>query len=245
MYGEFVLFILAENKRGSVYPASIETVESCMNEHEINVIKRIRKGDIDAFEQIIDKYKSRAFTLCLKILKNNEDAEDALQEAFIKTFKAIMEDQFEERSKFSTYFYRIVYNAAIDHYKKHKARNYDLLRLDAPVLSQDTGQEETALKDFMLEIDKSRYGYEDIYKIDKKAAENEVQHIVNIYLEHLPEKYSVILTLFFINDMSHDEISKILKLPLGTVKNRIFRAKEKLKEILLKVYPLEEIVEYV
>jgi RNA polymerase sigma-70 factor (ECF subfamily) len=228
-----------------VYPASNEAVESCMNEHEINVIKRIRKGDVNSFEQIVDKFKSRAYMLCLKILKNEEDAEDALQEAFIKTFKAIMEGQFEERSKFSTYFYRIVYNTSIDHYKKHKTRNYDLLRLDAPVPYNDTSGEDTAFKDYVLEIDKSKYGYEDIYKIDKKAAENEIQQIVNTYIEHLPEKYSVILTMFFLNDLTHDEISKILNLPLGTVKNRIFRAKEKLKEILLKVYPLEEIVEYV
>jgi len=60
----------------------------------------------------VNRYKDKALTLSLRILKVTEEAEDSLQEAFIKTFRAIVDNQFEERSKFSTYFYRIVYNTA-------------------------------------------------------------------------------------------------------------------------------------
>ena len=59
------------------------------------------------------------------------------------------------------------------------------------------------------------------------------------------EHYSVILTMFYVNELSHKEISEILSLPLGTIKNRIFRAKEKLKEVLLRKYPTEELLEYI
>ena len=69
--------------------------------------------------------------------------------------------------------------------------------------------------------------------------------IINDYINSIPEQYSIILTMFYINDLSHDEIAGILKLPLGTVKNRIFRAKNKLKEIILKKYSEEEILQYV
>ena len=75
------------------------------------------------------------------------------------------------------------------------------------------------------------------------AAEGELQDTINRYLEQIPEKYSTILTLFYVNDLSHEEISETLKLPLGTVKNRIFRAKDKLKEIMLQNHSESELLE--
>jgi len=94
-------------------------------------------------------------------------------------------------------------------------------------------------------IDMSKYGLSDIYRTDKRAMDNELQELVNDFLGKLPEKYSVILTLFYINDLSHDEISETLNIPIGTVKNRIFRAKEKLKEIITEVYPEESLMELI
>lgn len=67
---------------------------------------------------------------------------------------------------------------------------------------------------------------------------------MNAFIEDIPPQYSLILNMFFINDMSHDEISKTLNLPLGTVKNRIFRAKEALKKLILNTYNEEDLVNY-
>ena len=68
---------------------------------------------------------------------------------------------------------------------------------------------------------------------------------MNRFLSLIPEKYPVILTLFYINDLSHEEISQALNLPLGTVKNRIFRAKDKLKEIMTQRYSFETIMDFI
>src|SRR5437867_3661106 len=144
---------------------------------EVNVIKKIQSGDINAFEQIVEKYKDKALTLSMRILKNAEDAEDALQEAFIKTFRAITDKQFEERSKFSTYFYRIVYNTALDYYKKHKARNYNLLKIDEPVKMGN--DDEKILENFELDIDTNNYQTGRIYITEKRTLDNEAQEIVN------------------------------------------------------------------
>ena len=80
---------------------------------------------------------------------------------------------------------------------------------------------------------------------EKEISENEIENIIKIISITFPGQYSVILTMFYINDLSHEEITGILKLPVGTVKNRLFRAKSKLKEIILKNFSEEEILQYV
>lgn len=234
------MFIFSENKKAVERDKS----ESCMFDLELNIIKRIKSGDVNSFEQIVEKYKDKALTLTMRILKNKEDAEDSLQEAYIKTFRAIAENQFEERAKFSTYFYRIVYNTAIDNYKKLKSRTYNLLRIDEGSSNQSDA-EIGDITNFEMKVDSVKYDMGSGYRTDKKALDNEVQDFVGRYLAEIPEKYSVILTLFFINDFSHEEISEMLNLPLGTVKNRIFRAKDKLKDIMMRNYPVEEILQFI
>ncbi len=222
---------------------SKERIESALNDLELNLIKRIQAGDINAFEDIVNRYKAKAMTLAMRILRNDEDAEDALQDAFIKTFRAIVDRQFEERSRFSTYFYRIVYNTAIDFYKKHRSKTYSLISIDEKKTDDEGNLAD--ISGFEMEIDRNKYYMSSAFDIDKKAVENEIQAIVNKYLEKIPEKYSTILTLFFINDLTHDEIAETLKLPLGTVKNRIFRAKDRLKEILMTKYSETDMLELI
>lgn len=233
------MFIFSENTR----PVAKAQVESCMNDLELNIIKKIQGGNVNSFEDLVNMYKDKAMTLAMRILKNTEDAEDALQEAFIKAFRAIADKKFEERAKFSTYFYRIVYNTAIDFYKKHKSKTYNLINIDAR-RENDEG-EVTDISAFEMEIDRDKYQMSTQFQTDRKALDGELQDIVNRYLEEIPEKYSTILTLFYINDLSHDEIAETLRLPLGTVKNRIFRAKDRLKEIMSKKYTEEELLEFI
>lgn len=212
-----------------------------MNDLELNIIRKIQAGNIGEFEEIVNRYKDKAMTLAMRILKNTEDAEDALQEAFIKTFRAIADKQFEERAKFSTYFYRIVYNTAIDFYKKHRSKTYNLINIDEKSVNEDG--EVTDIAAFELKIDSNNYQSSRVFDTERLAAEGELQDTINRYLEQIPEKYSTILTLFYVNDLSHEEISETLKLPLGTVKNRIFRAKDKLKEIMLQNHSESELLE--
>ena len=219
-------------------------IESCMNELEINIINKIKSGDINSFEHIVEKYKDKAFTLTFRILKDREDAEDSLQEAFIKTFRAIVDNKFEERSKFSTYLYSIVYNTALDFYKKRKIKNYNLISIDGRAGKHDDDNEND-FRDFEMRIDNEKYTAGSLLNTDRQAFENELQGFINKFLTEIPEKYSVILTLFYINDLSHIEISQVLKLPVGTVKNRIFRAKETLREIILRRYSFETISDFI
>ncbi len=207
-------------------------------EYSKRISENIKNGDTAGFSDIVREFSGKAFALTLRILGNKEDAEDSLQEAFMRLYRAIVSGQFEERSKLSTYFYTIVYNTAVDHYKKIKAKRFSIISIDVEGDNYEEGD------DLNKSYPESHHSTGSSYS-DKATRENEVSKIIGSYITSLPEQYSVILTMFYINDLSHEEISNILKLPIGTVKNRIFRAKSKLREIILKKYSEEEILQYV
>ena len=207
-------------------------------EYSKRISENIKSGDTSAFSDIVREFSGKAFALTLRILGNKEDAEDSLQEAFMRLYRAIVSGQFEERSKLSTYFYTIVYNTAVDHFKKIKAKRFSIISIDVEGDNYEEGD------DLNKSYSESHHSTGSSYS-DKATRENEVSKIIGSYITSLPEQYSVILTMFYINDLSHEEISNILKLPIGTVKNRIFRAKSKLREIILKKYSEEEILQYV
>jgi len=215
-----------------------------MPETYSEIIDNIKKGDTESFRIIADELKDKAFSLTMKILKNKEEAEDSVQEAFMKLYRSITGNQFEERSKLSTYFYTIVYNTAVDNYKKLKSQRFSIVSIDVEDSNFEEG-DDLLKKYYEKEIDKNIYEERHEISTDKLFSESEIKTIIQNYINNIPEQYSVILTMFYINDLSHEEISGLLKLPIGTVKNRIFRAKAKLKEIILNKYSEEEILQYV
>jgi len=215
-----------------------------MPESYSEIINKIRNGDSSEFRIIADEMKDKAFSLTIKILKSKEEAEDSLQEAFMKLFRAIMDNKYEERAKLSTYFYSIVYNTAVDNYKKLKSKRFSIVSIDVDDSNFEEG-DDLLKKYYESEIQPSVYEERHDMSSEKKITGREIAQIIQNYIGNIPEQYSVILTMFYINDLSHEEISDILKLPIGTVKNRIFRAKAKLKDIILKKYPEEEILQYV
>lgn len=211
---------------------------------ENDLINGLLNADESAFREFVDQFKDKAYSLTVKILKNPDDAEDSLQEAFIKFYRALIQKQFEGRSKLSTYFYTIVYNTALDHYKKTRKTSFSMISIDINESSFREGEELTsAFKHTM--IDKNILPDSIDANTDKVISGNEIQDIIKRFIDNIPEQYSIILNMFYINELSHKEICDILGLPLGTVKNRIFRAKEKIKENILKRYSEDEILQYI
>lgn len=215
-----------------------------MPEFYSDILDKIKNGDSSAFKIIAEELKDKAFSLTINILKSREEAEDSLQESFLKLYKAITEKKFEERSKLSTYFYSIVYNTALDNYKKLKSKRFSIVSIDVDDSNFEEG-DDLLKKYYENEIDQTVYEERHEMSSEKKMNEAEIEHIIKNYIDTIPEQYSLILTMFYINDLSHEEITGILKLPVGTVKNRLFRAKAKLKEIILKKYPESEILQYI
>lgn len=186
------------------------------------IIRRVIAGEQKAYADLIDRHKEKAMTLAVRMLKNHYDAEEALQDAFIRAFKAL--PSFEWKSSFSTWFYRIVFNVCSTALSKKgntlflsiHEQNEDQYTIEIP------SDEETPEVEF---------------------EQKEFSDIVRREIETMDAAYSSILTMFFLQEMSYDEIVAVTGLPLGTVKNRLFRARSELRSAVLRHFSDEKLME--
>jgi RNA polymerase sigma-70 factor (ECF subfamily) len=191
-----------------------------MSDTDREIIQRVLDGDVRSFGILVDKHKAKAMTLAMRILKNREDAEEALQDAFVRVYRAL--SSFEWKSSFSTWLYRIVYNTCVTVVGKRNGNHH--LSLD--VVDEDGSQVE-------LESDE--------LQPDMKIESDEFSKIVCEEVEKLPSAYGSTFTLFTVQDMSYEEIVQVTGLPLGTVKARLFRARTMLRKAIvnrLDYYPV-------
>ena len=175
---------------------------------DFDIIESIKRGNHSDFSILVDRYKNKAFSLLKRILKNDMEAEEILQDSFLKAFNGLK--NFKQESKFSTWFYRIVYNTALTKLsgKKRKIEN-----------------EMTSIEDH-LELES---------KIDYNQTEQKnISEIINSLVEQLPEKYSSVINMYYLNGMSCEEISEVTSLTVSNVKVLLHRSRNALKDIVLK-----------
>lgn len=179
-------------------------------------IKQVIKGDQNAFAEIVDIYKDKVYQLCYRMLGNQHEAEDIAQEAFIRAYVNI--HTFNQKLKFSTWLYRIATNLSIDRIRKKKPDYY----LDAEV----AGTEGLTMYSQLAA---------DAALPEEELESLELQEVIQKAILSLPDKYRTVIVLKYIDELSLKEISKILDLPVGTVKTRIHRGRESLKKLLAHV----------
>jgi len=185
------------------------------NLSDLEIIKSVRNGNSTDYSIIVNRYKNKAFSLLKRMLKNNMEAEEVLQDCFLKAFRAL--DSFKGDSKFSTWFYRIVYNTALTRLsqKKRKIEN-----------------EMNSLDNFS-ELH-SRYDYNECERKD-------LSEFINSLVEQLPSKYSSVLNLFYLQGMSCEEISEVMDTSVANIKVLLHRSRNALKDVLVKKNYLEEL----
>lgn len=169
-------------------------------------IDRIKAGDIDAYRNLVTQYKDMAFTIALKIIKDRDEAQDIIQESFIKAFQQL--ESYEGRAKFSTWLYTIVYRTALNQSKRNRGNN-----------SSFFDEMEEAIPDFTT----SQH---------QQMEEKEQQEIIKKAIGKLPRTEALLVTLFYINENSIKEIKQITGLSLSNIKIKLFRARKKLKNDL-------------
>jgi RNA polymerase sigma-70 factor (ECF subfamily) len=178
-----------------------------MTTNDDQIIKAIKNGDTNAFSQLVDRYKDLVYTLAIRMLKHREEAEEVAQDTFIKVFKSL--DKFKGDSKFSTWIYRVTYNTCLDNLKKNKKHINDVAIDEFTHNKLDT-------------IDNA------LDNIINKERSQLIKNCIN----QLPEDSSALLTLFYFEELSLDEISKIINVESNTVKVKLHRARKKLAVIL-------------
>ncbi|MFO8235427.1 MAG: sigma-70 family RNA polymerase sigma factor [Bacteroidales bacterium] len=170
-------------------------------------IERILNGDKSSFALLVERYKEMVFTIAFRMMKNREQAEEIGQDAFLKIYRSLK--QFRRQSKFSTWLYKIVYNECISELRKKKL----------PVNSIDDETSQT--KDIEDTINKA----EGLENDDRK-------YYIEKALSYLNEDDRMIITLFYHESMSTEEIAQIMDLSVSNVKVKLYRSRNKLHEAL-------------
>ena len=180
------------------------------------LIEQCLKGQQSSFSELIDEYKNMVFSLSYKMTNSLEDAEDISQEVFIRVYKSLY--NFNPNYKFSTWLYQLTLNICRDRFRKGKI----------PSVSLDTPLNKDDQKDLRSIIPDNQNNPEDIIMGVEQT------NFINDLITSLPLKYREVIILRHLKDLSYDEMSKILNISLGSVKTRLFRARELLKNKLKK-----------
>ncbi|WP_422084002.1 RNA polymerase sigma factor [Ulvibacterium sp.] len=170
-------------------------------------IDKVINGDTNAFSVLVDRYKYMVYTLAVRMVKNNEEAEEVAQDTFLKVYKSL--PSFKGDSKFSTWVYKIAYNRSLDYIKK-------LGRIPETALIEEYAEHNrTSLASAI-----------DQFEIDER------KETIKRAMQELPADYATILTLHYFEELSLKEISKIMDASPDTLKVKLFRARKRLGGIL-------------
>lgn len=178
-----------------------------------------QKGDIDAFEALVEKHQKKMVNIAYRMIGNYEEACEVVQDAFLAAYRAIR--KFRGESRFSTWLYSIMINLSKNRLKQVKARFHrEGLSIDDP--GEDGSRQ--------FRGDPPAHGLSVVEQLEKREIQTRVQECINI----LEEEYREVLVLRDVQGFSYEEIRAILKIPDGTVKSRLFRARDALKDCLKK-----------
>jgi RNA polymerase sigma factor (sigma-70 family) len=176
---------------------------------DIYYIEQVLAGKNNAFGYIVDQHKNKAFNLAFRICGNHEEAEELAQDSFLKAYRAL--NSFKMKSSFATWFYRIVYNTTISHVrlKKKGVLSLEDFPADATDFIGTNTNEEEAEKEYR-------------------------NSLVNFALQKITEEERGLISLYYYEEMSTDEIADVTGISKSNIKVKLFRARQKMQEIIEK-----------
>ncbi|MEO8064385.1 MAG: RNA polymerase sigma factor RpoE [Pseudomonadota bacterium] len=188
------------------------------SESDLVLVRRVQRGDKSAFDLLVRKYQHKVVKLVLRYVRNPAEAEDIAQEAFIKAYRAL--PQFRGDSAFYTWMYRIAINTAKN---SLASRDRSPIRYDLDL----TDPEESHSVQARLQDPDTPEGM---------ALTEEIRLIVNSAIDALPEELKTAIVLRELDGLSYEEIAAAMECPVGTVRSRIFRAREAIDKRLREVF---------
>lgn len=178
---------------------------------DCDVVRRVQAGDVAAFDGLILKYRERVYSIIYNLCANREDAADLTQGTFIKAFQSI--NRFQGQSSFFTWLYRIGVNATLTHLRKNRLRTFFSFER---LTEEDKSSE-------VIDALTDKTG------ADREAFVKELQEKLNEALQKLSINHRMVVTLFEIDGLSHNEIAEIMGCSVGTVRSRLHYAKQLLQ----------------
>lgn len=192
------------------------TIIERMSKDEVKLIKKCQEKDIKSFEEIFKRYQKRIFNLAYRMSGNWTDAEDLLQEIFIKLHNVIGSYQF--KSTFAVWLYRVAINTC-----KNKLRDWSRTKKqDRPIDGIDNLNNVVHMSTYNI--------------IERKAESEKVEDNIEKTLLKLPQKYRILIVLRDLQNLSYSEISRIIGISIGTVKSRLCRARNMFKNQYKKMF---------
>jgi RNA polymerase sigma-70 factor, ECF subfamily len=180
---------------------------------DVELIAKAIAGREDGFEELVRRYQRPITGYVFRMLGDYDSALDVTQEVFIKVYNSLT--KYSSEYKFSTWLYRIAHNAAIDHMRRNS-------------VNQQSIETENADGTYQLQLESPNPSPE----VDRERSEWRVE--INNVVKCLPAAYRDLIMLRHSQDLSYDEIADVTGLPLGTVKNRLFRAREMMRQIFVE-----------
>lgn len=182
-------------------------------------IRRVRAGDRDAFRVLVERYQGRAYRLALRVLRNEEEARDAVQEAFLKAYGAL--DRFQGRSRFYTWLYRLVMNQCLDQRRRDRS-------------DRETAYEEGGAVEADSEVGDPPEVLGVRFAPAAAAMGKELRRHLAAAIDTLPEAARATLLLREVEGLSYAEIAETLQIPKGTVMSRLHYARRQVQRRLVE-----------
>ena len=184
------------------------TLASLTAADEARLVSASQGGDQDAFAQLVQRHQRRVFSLVFRMLQQYEEASEVTQETFLAAWQGL--PAFRGEARFSTWLYRIAYNCSLKQLEQRKRDRALQTNMEAEQSLLGNAQE----------------------PVDARLEAHARQALVHEQLSRLPAKYRIVLILRHLQDMSYEEMAELLKIPIGTIKTHLFRARNLLKERL-------------
>jgi len=189
--------------------------EKLVNAATVNLIRRCKKNDEEAYNQLLRHHEAYLYQICYNYTRNKEEALDLLQEVFIKIFRGLR--TFDESRPLLPWLKRIAINTLINQSNKNRLTETSL---DGNWSVENENNQNSSPQAYLAAATNT----------EEQVIEHDTRNIIDKLIVELPEAYRLVLTLRYNEDMSYDEIASALDLPLGTVKNNIYRARKMLRQ---------------
>ncbi len=178
------------------------------------LVNQSKSGNLDAFNELVKRYESKVYTIAYRFTGNHADASDLAQEAFIKAYRGL--NSFRGDASFATWLYKIVSNVCRDELRKQQRKK------------------NVSLEDLVVNPGNARHLESTEQTPEEYIESDEIQRLVQQQLNNLPEEQRLILVMREIQGLTYDEIAVALDCNLGTVKSRLNRARQNLKQNVMK-----------